>query len=256
LTEKLKELTDKRSHIPVFPEGLKAEALAQEFRKHLNLQLLKSQKPNNLLTCYKDELEKSLNIVIVEYPLKAEDVRAFSISSDICSIVLNEDDNPRIKLFSLFHEVCHILKKTDGICSLDIEKQKSGIEAFCNNFAAGFLVPIQDLKTEVEKYPTIDNSAINELADIYCVSKQVIMIRLLKAGYIDEETYELYKKGIEEKAKQGGYGRKQWEKIYLNRIGHFTLQETKAAYNEGKITFADFLRILDLKAKYGEKYIL
>lgn len=255
LSEKIKELSGKRSKIPSFLERLGAEELAKEFRKYLNIELIKSQNPKEILAHYKKILEDTLNIIIIEYPLKTDDVRAFSVSSDVSVIVLNEEDKPSIKLFSLFHEICHLLKKTAGICSLDIEQQNQDIESYCNKFAAEFLVPIDDLKTEVKKFEQIDEKTINQFSEIYGVSKQVMMIRLLWLGYIEKEKYEKFKKEIEVGLKQKKFGRRNWDKIFSNRLGNFTIQEIKKTYNEGKITFYEASSILEIKTKYAEKFI-
>ena len=103
IANKLAELTDKRSQLPDFPETLNPDELVREFRKLLKVVLLKGKKPEELLTYYKKVLEETFLISIIELPLKAEDVRGFSVSADISIVVLNEEDKPSIKLFSLFH---------------------------------------------------------------------------------------------------------------------------------------------------------
>lgn len=255
ISEKIRELSGKISQIPSFSEELSADELAKEFRKYLNIEIIKSQDSKEILAHYKKILEYSLSIIIIEYPLKADDVRAFSVFSDVSVIVLNEGDKPSVKLFSLFHEICHLFKKTAGICSLDIEQQNQDIESYCNHFAAEFLVPLYDLKNEVRTFEQIDEKVINRLSEIYGVSKQVMMIRLLWLGYVKKEKYEEFKKEIERGLKKNEFGRKNWDKIFLNRVGNFSIQEIKSAYNEGKITFYEASNILDLKTKYAEKFI-
>lgn len=254
LSRKIKELSNKRSQIPYFLEQLNADELAKEFKKYLNVELIKSKRPEEILAYYKKTLEDRLTIIIIEYPLKADDVRAFSILSDISAIVLNENDKPSIKLFSLFHEICHLIRKTAGICSLEIEQKNQDEETYCNRFAAEFLVPLDDLKIEVEKFGRIDEELINFLQKIYGVSKQVITLRLLRSKYITNERCEQFKSELE-KPIQRGFGRRNWEKVFINRVGNLPLQEIKRAYNEGKITFYEALSILDLKTKYGEKFM-
>jgi len=263
LSEKLKEISKKRSQIPSFPEQLNAEELAKTFRKFLkdkfNVESINSKKPEEILTSYKKNLEDNLTIIVVEYPLKADDVRAFSILSDVSVIVMNENDKPSIKLFSLFHEICHLLKRTAGICSLDIEPQNQDIENYCNRFAVEFLVPADDLESEVKNFGQIDNKAINQLTEIYAVSKQVMMIRLLWLNYMGKERYEEFKKEVEEgmkQKKQKKFGHRNWEKIYLNRIGQLVINEVKKSYIEEKITFYEASSVLDLKTKYAEKFII
>lgn len=255
IANKLVELTDRRSQIPDFPEILKPDELAWEFRKYLKVDLLKAKKPDELLTHYKQVLEEKLLVSIIELPLKAEDVRGFSIFADISIIVLNEEDKPAIKLFSLFHEVYHLLKRTSGICSVEIEQKDGDIEASCNLFSAEFLVPLDDLREECKKFTQLDESTISELSEIYGVSRQVIMLRLLRSGYIRKERYESFRKEGEKKIKGKQFGRKDWDKVFQNRVGNMVVRETTTAYRSGRISYSEVMDILNLKAKYTEKFI-
>jgi len=256
LASKVSDLSGKKSKIPAFPETLGANKLANKFRKHLDLELQKSKKPEEILAYYKQNLESKLSILIIEDPIKAEDVRAFSLVSDLSIIVLNEKDEPKIKLFSLFHEVCHLLKKESGICSIEIERQNQrDLESYCNRFAAEFLVPKDDLEREIEKYGT-EKDGVSEISQIYGVSKQVIMLRLLRFRYIDKESYDRFKAGFDKKGyKEKKFGRRNWEKVFLNRVGNLAVQEVSNAYRKGDITFLESIEILNIKTKYAEKLI-
>ncbi|MBC7361476.1 MAG: ImmA/IrrE family metallo-endopeptidase [Candidatus Aminicenantes bacterium] len=256
LSEKIKELSGKKTQIPTFSEELKADELAREFRKTLSIELIKHRKSDEILAYYKKVLEDALTILIIEYPLKADDVRAFSIYSELSCVVLNEEDKPSIKLFSLFHEICHLIRKTGGICSLELEQSDRTEEWYCNSFAAEFLVPSEDLRGEVEKYKPVDEEAINQLTELYGVSKQVIMIRLLQERYIEERMYEEFKRKMVESVRQEKkFGRKNWDKVFLNRVGNFALREIRNAYNKEIITFYEASSITGLKTKYAEKFI-
>lgn len=262
LANKLKELTDTRSRIPEFP-SFNPDELAQEFRKYLGVDLFKSEKPDQLLANYKQILEEQLQVSIIELPLKADDVRGFSISGDISIVVLNEGDYPSIKLFSLFHEMYHLIKRTSGICSIEIEQSAGNIEADCNLFAAEFLAPLDDLDKELQKLPQFskgpftaeDDSTISDLSKIYGVSKQVIMLRLLRLGYTTQKEYEQFKKMGEAKAKGKGFGRRDWDKVFQNRVGNLVVKEAGNAYRSGKISYAEVMDVLSMKAKYTEKLV-
>lgn len=255
IANKLADLTDKRSQIPDFPETLKPDELAREFRKYLKVNLLKAKKPEELLTHYKQVLEEKLLISIIELPLKAEDVRGFSVFSNISVVVLNEKDHRSIKLFSLFHEVYHLLKRTSGICSIEIEQKDGDIEASCNLFSAEFLVPLDDLKEEYKRFSQLDEITISELSKIYGVSKQVIMLRLRWLGYISKEKCEQFKKKGENKLKEKKFGRRDWDKVFQNRVGNLVVREATNAYRSGKISYSEVMDILNLKAKYTEKFV-
>ena len=254
LVNKLAELTGKKSQIPSFPETLKAKELASEFRKYLNIGLLKSKSPEELLGKYKQVLEEKLLISIIELPLKAKDVRGFSIVSDISIIVLNEEDKPQIRLFSLFHEVYHLLKRTSGICSIEIGQEEEDIESECDRFSADFLVPLDGLKEECDRFSRLDEDAISGLSKTYGVSKQVIMLRLLWSKGITKERYNQFKSEGVEKLKKKIFGRKNWDKVFKNRVGNLAIMETNNAYRSGKISYSDVIGILNIKSKYAEKF--
>lgn len=255
LANKLAQISDKRSQIPSFPEKFKPDESAREFRKYLEVQFLKSIKSEEILAYYKQALEEKLLISIIELPLKAEDVRGFSVISSVSAIALNEEDRPPIKLFSLFHEVYHLIKRTAGICSIDIEQKGRGIEPDCDLFSAEFLVPLDDLKEECRRFSQLDENTVSELSKIYGVSKQVIMLRLLWSGSIANERYNQFKKAGIEKLKGKMFGRKNWDKIFKNRVGNLALKEITTAYRTGKISYSEVIDILNIKAKYIEKFI-
>jgi len=270
LSKKIAELSNKKSEIPSFPENIKANELAQTFKESLKLSNLKFKKTEELLEYYKELLEEKLLISIIEYPFKADDVRAFCIYSDISIITLNEQDRPEIKLFSLFHEVCHLLRKTSGICSIFIEgKGQQKIEYYCNDFSAEFLVPASNLKRDVGSSRYFN---ISKLSKNYNISKQVIMLRLLNLGYVGLDDYNKFKekfikeesvknekiKERREKAKKLGKklgGKRDWDKVYLNRVGKLTVKEVRNAYRKEAISFSEVTDILDVKSKYIEKFV-
>lgn len=259
LIERLRELSEERSQIPPL-SGHQPEQLAKEFRKYLDIELKKNMPPEDLLNLYKDVLEKKLKILIIEFPLKYEDsddVRAFSIFSEISSIVLNESDHPSVKLFSLFHEICHLIKRNDGICSIEIEtEEKYEQEKFCNTFSAEFLIPEEDLRLEIKMLDEFRlEKVIDKLTKIYGVSKQVIIRRLLNINYIDWNKFNELKQTFESQEPKSYFGRRNWEQTFKKRVGGLTIQEIKKAVKMGKISFYEAIDILGLKIKYAEKLI-
>lgn len=258
LSSKLAELSDKISQIPSFISSLNPAELANEFRKHLKVDLVKDRNPKKVLSYYKKVLEDNLLISVIEYPFKADDVRAFCIPSDIAIIVLNESDDARIKLFSLFHEICHLLKKTSGLCSMDLEAkwEDMRMESECNTFAAEFLVPKADLKPEVDNLPMKDWECVSSLSNIYGVSKQVIMLRLLLLGYIGQNEYEDLKKNWNAEYLKKGFGKRDWDRVFFNRVGNLAVQQVSNAYKKGDISYSEVKDILNVRTKYIEKFVV
>lgn len=277
LSSKLAELSGEKSAIPAIRESLKPDELAEEFRKYLKAELFKNEKPGKILNYYKKLLEENLSIAVIEYPLKADDVRArthaaghgrkkekdddvraFCIPSDISIIVLNESDDARIKLFSLFHEVCHLLKRNSGICSMELEikENNQNMEFDCNQFSAEFLVPQDDFKLEAKKFDTNQWDGISSLSDIYGVSKQVIMLRLLNLNLINQQHYAGLKSNwAQETLEKRGFGKRNWEHVYQNRVGSLAIKQVNNAYRKGDISYSEVIDILNLKTKYIEKLV-
>ena len=265
LLEKLKEMGIEKSSIPKIDSNISPFQLAGEFRNYLGIEVIKNQKPNVTLSRYKEITEDRLKFLIIEYPLKpkkkeTDDVRAFSIYySEIGGIVLNETDHPSVKLFSLFHEICHLLKRNSGICSLDYEVEKEyEEESFCNKFAAEFLVPSYDIEKGLQIYTIPEDTileTVSELSKLYSVSKQVILLRLLYLNRLSTEKYYSLKAQLEEREIKQQFGRRNWAEVFKNRTGNLTIKEVKKALKQNKISFYEALNILDVKTKYAEKFL-
>ena len=256
LIDVMKNLSNGRSNIPKFPEDFSVSTLARKFREKIDLKLPKNVSPSQALEIYKKQLEDALGIIIIESPLKNADVRAFSISSELSIIVLNESDKPEIKTFSLFHEICHLIKRNSAICSIKLDKQaKNEIESYCDKFASEILVPIEEVKKEM-KISGPSQKIVNKMSKKYFVSKQVIMLKLLFNDLIDNKTYSLFKKNFDEtllKKKKGGI--RDWNKTYFKRSGNKVIQIVREAHRKEKISTADALDILEIKSNYAETFL-
>ena len=122
----------------------------------------------------------------------------------ISGICLNDDHYPVIvinnsmsfarQIFTLFHELYHLISDTSGaeIIRDDyydvLNDQQTNIERACDTFANAFLVPMDDFKQELKK-KTIDEYRIEELATLYSVSKEAIMYKLYKMGIMTSAEY-------------------------------------------------------------------
>jgi len=263
LSDMIVELSGKKSKFPTFPENLPPDELARIFRRYLGIgEIPKLKDSYRTLEFYKNLIEEKLGILIIEYPLKNDNVRAFSLKRDLAVIVLNESDEPKVKLFSLFHEIAHLLKGSEGICEIDVDSEKFEIERFCDKFAAEFLVPASDLKLEIEKKAKreLSDDIISELARRYGVSKHVMMLRLLNLGYITKDRYRRFKESfdkakLEELKKKKVSGSRNWERTYFNRAGRLAIREVSRAYERGEISFFEASRILNMKIKYAERLL-
>lgn len=141
-------------------------------------------------------------------------MRGFSIGERPFPVIgINGKDSPRGRIFTLLHELVHIVLQSGGVCDLQ-ETESESIEAYCNRVAGEVLVPRDALLHEETVVENGGNTVWEDwrlklLADRYMVSQEVILRRLLTFGRTTrlfynqkrEEYEEIYRR---EKAEGGG----------------------------------------------------
>ncbi len=129
--------------------------------------------------------ERELGIFVFQFPMPMDEVHGFCITDKLpYAIVLNRKHSYTGRIFTLFHELAHILKHESGICFPEIISDIRGDEYDCNRFAAGFLVP----DDEVEPVSNLDDS--KHFADIFKVSSEVILRRNLEMKYLSKKKFD------------------------------------------------------------------
>ena len=64
-------------------------------------------------------------------------MRGFSIAARLLpAIVLNIKDSPYARVFTLIHELAHVILQEEGVCEL--YEDLGCVEVFCNAVAASF----------------------------------------------------------------------------------------------------------------------
>ena len=149
------------------------------------------------------ELEKYDVLVFQASKIDPKEMRGLSITyEEMPIIVLNRKDELSSRLFTLCHELVHIVTRTSGICnstSLIEAASQNEFELWCNRIAGQILVPIDqiashDAITQIKKYG-FDDFYVNAMARDFAVSREVILHRLWDIKIIDEKFYydTLYK---------------------------------------------------------------
>lgn len=133
---------------------------------------------------WRDWLEKKgLLILLKKMPWK--DCRGFSLMDGelLPTVVVNSEDTPAARVFTLFHEYGHLLLGNAGICQA--LKDTGNAEKWCNRFAAAVLLPADELRAHIKTLeakagPSYDwpMSQVSRLATYYRVSRPVIALRL------------------------------------------------------------------------------
>lgn len=175
------------------------EAFAAQIRKLLSLTdkvQKKLRKPETALSYCISVLEAQDFLIFQATKIQPEEMRGLSVAYDIFPIIaLNRKDEPSAKLFTLLHELVHILTRTSGICN-DMSQDKTQLgqmELFCNKIAGLALVPTGALKQnrntiQILQYG-LDDTYVNALARDFAVSREVVLHRLWDIKIIGRTTY-------------------------------------------------------------------
>jgi Zn-dependent peptidase ImmA (M78 family) len=127
------------------------------------------------------------------------------ISIGTCSVFYGRKRNPIIicpyrQIFTLFHELAHLLLQTGGIDTrledyIDLlQADNKQIEVLCNSFAGAFLVPDDDFDQRIRGLIPLSAQAINDetiesLARCYWVSHEVILRKLHDRQLVEPAFY-------------------------------------------------------------------
>ncbi len=194
----------------------------------------------------------NVGITVFKDAFQSDETSGFCIhDKEFPIIYINNSMSFTRQIFTLFHELYHLLRKTSGIDALDdsfienIDGDSLEIERTCNMFAGEFLVPTEDLISEIRGMRTFGDKNISDIASLYKVSREVILVKLYKNNFISEEDYnhkicELHSEYKRQKdgSKTGGnyyrniiaylgdnYLKLTFENYYSNKIDMYKLSE-------------------------------
>jgi len=246
---------------PVTPFPIKAtlsdkpEIVAQKIREKivpasLNISILKNSE--EAFELWKSILEDN-GVFIFQINIQQREIKGFSITEGtIPAITVNKNDEWNSKIFSLFHELAHILLNKSGICDMIEDDYSPEIEKFCNHFAGTFLVPSNNLLAHIlvrqNNSGKWDNKTLNIIASQFRTSKEVILRRLL---VLKKTTNDFYKQWREKYIKDyRPFGKRKKDSSIKARIqerGKKYVSMVFTAYEHAKISPLDTADYLGVK---------
>ena len=140
---------------------------------------------------------ESLGVLVLRSSdVPMETMRGFSLSGDhIPVIVVNALDAPRGQVFTLAHELAHLMLREGGLCGLSEPDSGEGrhIEAWCNSVAGAILMPRVALLDELaEDAPSERDWTDDELAEMserYGISQEAVLLRLVTLNLASRDLY-------------------------------------------------------------------
>lgn len=251
--------------------GRDAALVAKEVRAYLGVSLDDQFRWSNTTEALKKwrEVVQDHGIFVFKRHFKQTDVSGFCLVDDeFPMIYLNNSTAKTRQIFSLFHELAHILLDTSGVTKVDdryidaLTGWKRQIEVFCNRFAAESLVPSEDFDSRLTLLDEPIEQLTERLSDRYHVSREVILRKLLDRSIIDQEYYQAkVAEWLEEfkEARQVQRGRGYYYATQATYLGYKYLSLAFSRYYAGECSLQQLADHLGMKPKSVaglERYML
>lgn len=197
-----------------------------------------------------------------------EEMRGFSLAERrLPVIVLNAKDAPRGRIFTLMHELTHLMLGQDGVCDpLQVGRHAQNpdehMEVYCNRAAGAILVPREallahPLLARADRPRDWSDDEIQELADYFAVSREAIVRRLVIVGRATETFYdrkrEAYLAQYRARAVKARQGFAPPFRVVLRDNGRQYTRLVLDALDREQITLADVSDYLGVRIKHLEK---
>jgi Zn-dependent peptidase ImmA (M78 family)/transcriptional regulator with XRE-family HTH domain len=203
---------------------------------------------------------EAVGVFVFKRSFKQEDVSGFCLTDPQFPIIyLNNSTAKTRQIFTMFHELAHILVRSSGITKTDhsyvssLSGEERSIEVFCNAFAGEFLVPAFDFEHRFDPQKPVDEST-TQLATYYGVSREVILRKLLDRRIVSQEYYEemaqRWIQEFEESRKSGGGGNYYYTQAEY--LGDRFMNLAFSQYYDGKVSLQELASYLNIRAKSVE----
>lgn len=204
------------------------------------------------------EAVEAHGIFVFKAPFKQKDISGFCLlDTDFPLIYLNNSTTKTRQIFSLLHELAHLLLNVSGISKFEasymsrLPVAERRIEQFCNKVAAEILIPSDDFGLQVAGLPNDVESAQDylyaTLANRYGVSREAILRRLFDLERVSQAFYEQKAKfwASQKKAASGG----DWYASQNTYLSDRFAREVIGRHYRNQISVEQASEFLGIKAK-------
>ena len=238
-----------------FTARMSADAVAARVRDYLGVSLQQQSAWRNVDEALKEWRQAlyRVGIFVFKDAFREESFSGFSLYDDVFPIIyVNNSAAKTRQIFTLFHELGHLLFHTSGIDPLDdqyverLPERPRHIEVLCNRFAAQFLVPEKAFEAAFAGQRPDERTA-EILAERFHVSREFIFRKFLDRDLITQEDYGRAARQWAAQRQESGGGNPYWSKLaYLGR-DYVALAFNQ--YHQNRIDETQLGEYLDMKPK-------
>lgn len=159
-------------------------------------------------------------------------------------IILNGASAPNVRIFTLAHELGHLMSHSGGICNVwdDVST-----EVRCNEFAAAFLMPTSSFQASLGNDSPLE--AIPRLAREFAVSYSAVAVRLRTLGRISQAELDdqlaiaqrlaAQADELEKQRRRRSKGGPPHHRVHLRNLGRQYFDTVAEALDEDRISLLD-----------------
>lgn len=256
------QIDDRRIDLPKRHISKSPENVAAEIRTHLNISADSQNSwanPSIAFDRWRESLER-IGVHVFLLPLGGASCKGFSLWDDYAPVVAaNTHWNESARIFTLFHELGHLVTRTDSVCLESLHDlhfvRGDAQERWCEEFAASVLLPREALTSFLQrklrwtagmKVTSLD--AVKTIARHFNVSIRAAAVRLIKLDAAEQKLYSSIPPVSEAKPKGGGGLGRARHQVREDAYGYRTTKVFLGGIEKDLITPYDtmtYLRISD-----------
>jgi Zn-dependent peptidase ImmA (M78 family) len=200
---------------------------------------------------------EAVGIFVFKSSFKQQEISGFCLFNQIFPIIyLNNSTTKTRQIFSLMHELSHVLLAVNGISKFEkgyfsqLPQAERNVEQFCNALSAEILIPSVDFNEHTKSYSEIEQigeSEFSYLAKRYGVSREAILRRFLDQGRVSKSFYERQAKFWAQQQKPGSGG--NWYASQKTYLSDRFAKEVVSRYYRNQLSVQQASDFLGVKAK-------
>ena len=212
---------------------------------------------------------EALDVLVLEASrVRLSEMRGLSLSDGVpLVIVINGQDEPRGKVFTLLHELCHLCLGQAGVCDLhtSFNRGSSDVEAYCNFVAGATLLPkrlVTNMPTVISHppgTPWTDSELLAIRNEAAGASQEAVLRRLVQLGLASRAEYDhkrdkyLAAYDLFRKRNKNSKGGPPPHRMQLRDRGRPFVRSVFDAYGEGNLTRSDVTDLVGLRVKHLDR---
>jgi len=199
--------------------------------------------------------------------VSSDEASGFSIGHrPLPAVVVNIKDSARARVFTLLHEIAHILLGEEGICDLDESgnDEAARVETFCNNVAGASIFPKEDLlafetvRRHSRNHAQWTDEELRALSSYFGASREAALVRLARLGlttraFCDSRRAQFqyeYARTAQAKKEQAAEGFAPPHQLALWSAGPLFVSLVIENLNRDRISASDFSDYLQIRTKH------